>query len=128
MIKILKYGQVPNSQVFARVEPAVNVEAVVSDIIANVRRSGDKAVLEYNLKFDKAELTSLRVSEEEIEEIFAKRMAGCTVRWNTRTTPSAAAFWTRSDTRRRSPTRFTSFASTWTRSTAWTWMPNRTAL
>ena len=71
MIKILKYGQVPNSQVFARVEPAVNVEAVVSDIIANVRRSGDKAVLEYNLKFDKAELTSLRVSEEEIEEAFA---------------------------------------------------------
>ena len=71
MIKILKYGQVPNSQVFARVEPAANVEAVVSDIIANVRRSGDKAVLEYNLKFDKAELTSLRVSEEEIEEAFA---------------------------------------------------------
>ena len=71
MIKILKYGQVPNSEVFARVEPAVNVEAVVSDIIANVRRSGDKAVLEYNLKFDKAELISLRVSEEEIEEAFA---------------------------------------------------------
>ena len=26
MIKIMKYGQVPNSEVFARVEPAVNVE------------------------------------------------------------------------------------------------------
>ena len=71
MIKILKYGQVPNSQVFGRMEPAVNVEAVVSDIIANVRRNGDKAVLEYNLKFDKAELTSLRVSEEELEEAFS---------------------------------------------------------
>ena len=71
MIKILKYGQVPNSEIFARVEPAVNVEAVVSDIIANVRRNGDRAVLEYNRKFDKAELRSLRVSEEELEEAFA---------------------------------------------------------
>ena len=71
MIKILKYGQVPNSEIFARVEPAVNVEAVVSDIIANVRRNGDRAVLEYSRKFDKAELRSLRVSEEELEEAFA---------------------------------------------------------
>ena len=71
MIKILKYGQVPNSEIFARVEPAVNVEAVVADIIANVRAGGDKAVLEYNLKFDKADLETLLVSEEEIEEAFA---------------------------------------------------------
>ena len=37
MIKIMKYGQVPNSEIFARVVPAVNVEAVVSEIIAKVR-------------------------------------------------------------------------------------------
>ena len=71
MIKILKYGQVPNSEIFARVEPAVNVEAVVSEIIANVREKGDRAVLEYNRKFDKADLTALRVSEEELTEAFA---------------------------------------------------------
>ena len=71
MIKIMKYGQVPNSEIFARVVPTVNVEAIVADIIANVRANGDKAVLEYNLKFDKAELTSLQVSQEEIEEAFA---------------------------------------------------------
>jgi len=71
MIKMMQYGQVPNSEVFARVTPTVNVEAVVSDIIANVRQRGDKAVLEYNLKFDKAELTSLLVSQQEIEEAFA---------------------------------------------------------
>ncbi len=70
MIKIMKYGQVPNSQVFARVVPAVNVEAIVADIIANVRAKGDQALLEYNLKFDKAELTSLLVSQEEIDEAF----------------------------------------------------------
>ena len=71
MIKIMKYGQVPNGEIFARVTPAVNVEDIVTDIIANVRRSGDKALLEYNLKFDKAELTSLQVTEEEIEAAFA---------------------------------------------------------
>ena len=54
MIKIMKYGQEPNSEIFSRVVPAVNVEAVVADIIANVRENGDKAVLEYNAKFDKA--------------------------------------------------------------------------
>ncbi|MEF2838881.1 MAG: histidinol dehydrogenase [Oscillospiraceae bacterium] len=67
----MKYGQEPNSEIFARVSPAVNVEAIVADIIANVRAKGDKAVLNYNLKFDKAELTTLLVSQEEIEEAFA---------------------------------------------------------
>ena len=71
MIKIMKYGQVPNSEIFARMVPTVNVESIVADIIANVRKNGDKALLEYNLKFDKAEMTSLLVSREEIEEAFA---------------------------------------------------------
>ena len=51
MIKIMKYGQVPNSEVFARVEPAVNVEKIVFDIIADVRARGDEAVLEYTKKY-----------------------------------------------------------------------------
>ena len=71
MIKIMKYGQVPNSEIFARVSPTVNVEGIVADIIANVRANGDRAVLEYNLKFDKAALTELLVSQEEIDEAFA---------------------------------------------------------
>ena len=71
MIKIMKYGQVPNSEIFARVSPTVNVEAVVAEILANVRENGDRAVLEYNLKFDKAKLDSLLVSQEEIDEAFA---------------------------------------------------------
>ena len=70
MIKIMNYGQVPNSEIFARVSPAVNVESIVADIIANVRSCGDKAVLEYNLKFDKASLTTLLVSQQEIDEAF----------------------------------------------------------
>ena len=71
MIKIMKYGQVPSSEIFARVTPAVNVEQVVADIIADVRLNGDKALLAYTLKFDKAELTSLLVSQEEMDEAFA---------------------------------------------------------
>ena len=70
MIRIMKYGQVPNSEIFARVTPTVNVEAIVAEIIANVRACGDKAVLEYNLKFDKAQLETLLVSPEEMDAAF----------------------------------------------------------
>ena len=68
MIKIMKHGEVPNSEIFARGEVKMNVEEIVSDIIANVRANGDKALYEYCEKFDKAKLTSLLVSEEEINE------------------------------------------------------------
>lgn len=71
MIKILRYGQVANSDIFARVVPAMNVEAIVTDIIENVKANGDKALFEYCEKFDKAVLSDLRVSEEEINEAVA---------------------------------------------------------
>ena len=71
MIQILKYGEVPSDKIFARTEPTVHVEAIVADIIANVRKNGDKAVLEYCEKFDKAKLSALQVSPEEIEEAVA---------------------------------------------------------
>ena len=71
MIQILKYSEVPASDVFARTEPAVNVEAIVTDIIANVRARGDAALYEYCEKFDRAKLTALQVSKEEIEEAVA---------------------------------------------------------
>lgn len=71
MIKILKFGEVSKDDIFARTEPAVNVEAIVSEIIENVKQNGDKALYEYNEKFDKAKLDSLLVSEEEIEEAVA---------------------------------------------------------
>ena len=38
MIKILEYGQVKNEEIFARVEPAVNVEDIVTEIIKDVRK------------------------------------------------------------------------------------------
>ena len=71
MIKILKCGEVANSEIFARVMPKVNVEDIVADIIYDVRKNGDKALYAYCEKFDKAKLDSLAVSEAEIEEAFA---------------------------------------------------------
>ena len=68
MIKIMKYGQVPNSEIFARVTPAVDVAGIVADILYDVRKNGDQAVFAYCAKFDKAELTTLEVSKQEIEE------------------------------------------------------------
>ncbi len=71
MIKILNYGEVDNSEIFARCEPTVKVEGVVREIIANVRQNGDAALLSYAEKFDGAKLSSLAVTEGEIEEAFA---------------------------------------------------------
>ena len=66
MIKILKYGEVPNSEIFSRVVPKVDVTSIVSGIIENVKQNGDKALFEYCEKFDKAKLDSLEVSKEEL--------------------------------------------------------------
>ena len=71
MIKILKYGEVKNAELFARVEPTVRVEDVVSDIIRNVRERGDAALYEYAERFDRAKLSSLAVTEEEMDEAVA---------------------------------------------------------
>ena len=71
MIRILKVGEVPNSEIFARMEPKVDVAAVVADIIADVRQNGDEAVKRYCEKFDGAKLDSLRVTEAEIDEAVA---------------------------------------------------------
>lgn len=71
MIKILKVGDVAKEDIFARTEPTANVSDSVAEIIANVRANGDAALLDYTKKFDKAELTALQVSKEEMEEAFA---------------------------------------------------------
>lgn len=71
MIKIYKYGEVSNDEIFARDNIASGVEEIVADIIANVIKNKDKALFEYCEKFDKVKLSSLEVTREEIEEAFA---------------------------------------------------------
>lgn len=68
MIKILKYGEISNEEIFARFEPTSSVEGIVSDIIENVKNNGDFALLNYTEKFDGVKLSSLRVTTEEIQE------------------------------------------------------------
>ncbi len=66
MIKIFKEGVNTREEIFCPAKTKVDVEQIVSDIIQNVIKNGDKALFEYALKFDKANLTSLEVSKEEI--------------------------------------------------------------
>ena len=68
MIKIMNYGEISPSEIFARNDKELDVSAPVSAIIENVKKNGDAALYEYCLKFDKAALSSLVVSEDEIDE------------------------------------------------------------
>ena len=69
-MKVIKY---PSKEKWAEIlrRPALNTESLfdtVRGIIDRVRTEGDKAVIEYEATFDKAELTSLVVTNEELEE------------------------------------------------------------
>ena len=68
MIKILKYGEVPNDEIFAREDVATGVEDKVQAIIAEVVAKGDRAVIAFTEKFDGVKLEVLEVTEAEIEE------------------------------------------------------------
>ena len=70
MIKIMKYGEVSADEIFARGKTSFDVADIVADIIENVKQNGDKALFEYCEKFDKAKLSSLEVTEEEINQAF----------------------------------------------------------
>ena len=71
MIKIYKSGEVSNGEIFARDNISPDVEGIVSGIIANVIANKDAALFEYTEKFDKAKLSALEVTPEEIDEAFA---------------------------------------------------------
>ena len=71
MIRILKFGEVPAEQIFARGTASADVSGTVSEIIAEVRSRGDEALRDYAARFDHADLTALEVSAAEIDEAFA---------------------------------------------------------
>ena len=70
MIKIYDSEKMAVSDIIDRSESksSAEIEKIVSDIIATVRRDKDEALRFYSKKFDKAELESFEVTEEEIEE------------------------------------------------------------
>jgi len=68
MIKTYRYGQVRNDEIFERKNIPTHVEGVVTEIIDNVRKNGDRALREYSLKFDHADIGQFEVTQEEIRE------------------------------------------------------------
>ena len=72
MIRIFDFDKVAPEEILNRdIRAEADVEAVVDGIIADVRRRGDEALRDYARRFDRAELDSLLVSREELEEAFA---------------------------------------------------------
>ncbi len=71
MIRIMEYGAVSAGELFSRVEISDNVAPIVEEIIENVRKNGDEALYFYNKKFDGCQISSLQVSEAEMEEALA---------------------------------------------------------
>ena len=67
MIKVYKYGEVSNDEIFSRAVMPSNVEQTVADIIADVRQNGDAALLAYNARFDRAEGVALEVTAEVLD-------------------------------------------------------------
>lgn len=69
-MKVIKYPQKSEwSKILAR--PAFDtssLNATVSSILAEIKSGGDKAVISYEEKFDKVQLSSLSVSQKEIED------------------------------------------------------------
>lgn len=66
MIRIYKYGEVSDEEIFARSVPEIDVTGIVKDIIEDVRKNGDSALIKYEEKFDHTQLKALLVSEDEI--------------------------------------------------------------
>ena len=69
-MKIFKY---PAKEEWAKIveRPRLDLTKLnetVATVLADVRERGDEAVREYELKFDKAELKSLLVTEQELDE------------------------------------------------------------
>lgn len=72
MIKILKYGETSNTEIFARNMPMSSVSDIVTGIIERVKSEGDAAIFALTEKFDGVKLSSLEVSKEEIDEGVSK--------------------------------------------------------
>lgn len=72
MIKILDYKEVEIKEILTRDNNNDrSVDEIVSGILEDVRTNGDTALLGYCEKFDKAKLSCLEVSQQEIDDAFS---------------------------------------------------------
>ncbi len=68
MIRILKQGEIPDTEILARTLPQTAVADTVAEILAAVRAEGDAALRRFCAQFDGGAPESLRVTEAEMEE------------------------------------------------------------
>lgn len=71
MIRIYRYGEIPNSELFARKDIVADVAEPVRAIVQDVAQNGDAALRAYEKRFDRADLTALEVSPEEWDAAMA---------------------------------------------------------
>ena len=67
-MKILNYDEIDKSALFLRRLEDSGVEGIVRGILADVAKNGDRALLAYAKKFDRAELNALEVSPAELDD------------------------------------------------------------
>ena len=72
MIRIVRLDEMPREEILKRGLPAVKADKAVSEIISDVRENGDEALFRYTERFDGVSLSSLEVSEEEIQNAVNK--------------------------------------------------------
>ena len=71
MIRICRYGEVPNEELFARRDSAFRVEERVREIIGEVVRRGDAALLELTERYDGVRPDPIEVTPREFDEALA---------------------------------------------------------
>ena len=68
MIRTVYRKDISDNEIFDRINDASDISGVVENIINDVKARGDAALIEYALKFDRAELGSLEVTADEIDD------------------------------------------------------------
>ncbi len=72
MIRIMKYGEEPNSAIFARSTATADVSGAVAEIIEAVRSGGDEALRRFEAQFDHVKLDALEVKASEFDAAMAE--------------------------------------------------------
>ena len=72
MIRIMKYGEEPNSAIFQRSTATADVSGAVAEIIETVRKEGDEALRRFEERFDHVKLIKLEVTASELEAAMAQ--------------------------------------------------------
>ena len=67
MIRIMKYGEEPNSAIFRRSTAAADVSGAVAEILQAVRSEGDTALRRFEEAFDHVKLEGLEATSSELE-------------------------------------------------------------